>query len=60
MKFEDVVDIPSQNRFLVTVGINKKNQYSGQLIVGSLFYDKVKNCISKRNDGAYTELFLYN
>lgn len=56
MRVQDVEDI-GNNRFLVSVGDNK-NDYSGQFIIGNLFYNKVKNYISLRPAGVTHDRFF--
>nr|XP_011313478.1 PREDICTED: uncharacterized protein LOC105272945 [Fopius arisanus] len=53
---EDVEDLDN-NRFLVLIGKNK-NDYAGQLLTGSLFYDTVKKYISLRPPEKFSNRFF--
>lgn len=55
LKTSDVEDLGG--RFLVTVSQNK-NDYSGQFIIGNLFYDKVKKYIELRPKNVLTDRFF--
>lgn len=55
MKFNDVEDLG--NRYLVTVAANK-NDYSGQFIIGNLFYATVKKYIELRPKNLTTDRFF--
>ncbi|XP_043466675.1 uncharacterized protein LOC122507739 [Leptopilina heterotoma] len=57
MKNEHVEDLG--NKYLISINDNK-NDYAGQFIIGSLFYEKVKTYISLRPPGQFSDRFFVN